>query len=325
MHKVREHDIVAATEPTWHGLEQMVEKITLENSGLNWSVNQEPLYAGGNIVPGFKALMREDNSHTLTVAKDSYAPIQNSEVFAAIDDALVGVDHEITCSGSLDNNNQTFISVRLSGEQRFVNNVDEFQMNLNFLNSFNGTVPFVVSDSHIRVVCGNTFSAAIRGRKRGKVNLSVRHTKNYPVQIQNLTEILEGMFEKRDEFFTSMEYLGNRPMNLERAEKLVAAFEGGPTAEKLSGVARRRVHTIAQLYENGLGNKGENTYDLFNGATEFYTRGQKPENFMQADVGDAAKTKTQVLDFLSLSDEDLRAQEQIGEALLKNSKELVLV
>ena len=145
MHKIRQHDHVAATEPTWHGLEQLEEKITLGNSGLDWSVTPQPLEANGVVVPGFKALQRDDNGHILTVAKDSYMPIQNSEVFSAINDALIGVEHEITCSGSLDNNNQTFISVRLKSEQRFVDNRDEFLMNLNSVSYTHLTLPTIYS------------------------------------------------------------------------------------------------------------------------------------------------------------------------------------
>ena len=82
-------------EAPWHGLDTRVESAlnsaqALEMSGLNWNVIQRSIMtASGNLIPGYKANIRDTDNRVLGVVTDRYRVVQNSEAFA-FTDALLG-------------------------------------------------------------------------------------------------------------------------------------------------------------------------------------------------------------------------------------------
>ncbi len=83
------------SEVPWHGLGVRVEYALCsadawEMSGLDWNVNQRSIMTDtGDIIPDYKATIREKDNHVLGVVTDRYKIIQNAEAFA-FTDALLG-------------------------------------------------------------------------------------------------------------------------------------------------------------------------------------------------------------------------------------------
>ena len=81
-------------ETPWHGLgtrvmEALGSKEALYLSGLDWNVEQEPIYTEtGNRISGFKANIRDIDQKVLGVVTDRYKVIQNEEAFAFTDELL---------------------------------------------------------------------------------------------------------------------------------------------------------------------------------------------------------------------------------------------
>lgn len=65
----------------WHGLGTRVEEAptsadALHLAGLDWQVNQEPIYTdNGNVIPGYKANVRDSDRRVLGVVTDRSIPI----------------------------------------------------------------------------------------------------------------------------------------------------------------------------------------------------------------------------------------------------------
>ena len=72
----------------WHGLGIGVEnapasKEALELAGLNWKVEQKPIYtSSGTLIEGYKANVRDLDKSVLGVVSNRYRIVQNEEAFA---------------------------------------------------------------------------------------------------------------------------------------------------------------------------------------------------------------------------------------------------
>lgn len=76
-------------EPPWHGLGTRVVEApssaeVLIMAGLDWSVVQEPIYTGNDLIEGYKANVRDSDRKVLGVVTDRYKVIHNNEAFVDI-------------------------------------------------------------------------------------------------------------------------------------------------------------------------------------------------------------------------------------------------
>ena len=82
-------------EVPWHGLGTKVEEAptseeALRIAGLNWTVDQTPVYTdSGLLIPGYKANRRSTDGSILGIVSDRYKIVQNTEAFE-FTDAIVG-------------------------------------------------------------------------------------------------------------------------------------------------------------------------------------------------------------------------------------------
>lgn len=311
-------DKIISLEKCWHGLEQIVPEIKFDNSGLDWTVEKRQLFipCGDDHCPvdGWQAVVRADNHLVLNIPKTTYSIIQNSRVWEIIENALVGVNHKVAVTGSLQNCRKVFISVSIDGKQDYVVNGDKFQNFLTFTTSHDGSIALECYDTSIRVVCQNTLNAS-RANKAGNVNLKVYHTKGNEFKIKDMEKTLEDLFVKREEFYNSLEYLANKPMTVEQANKILTGFLG---SEELSTRVENQVEEIVGLFRNGKGNQGKSAYDLLNGVTEYFTHNasdNKVKLLTSNEFGSAGEKKVEFYDLL-LSDKELDALAKRGEKLL---------
>ena len=109
-------------EKPWHGLGTRVEKApcsedALRLAGLDWQVVQEPIYTDtGEIIPGYKANVRDRDRRVLGVVTDRYKIIQNHEAFA-FTDTLLGSGVRYETAGSLQEGKRVWIFHRIYTNQ----------------------------------------------------------------------------------------------------------------------------------------------------------------------------------------------------------------
>ena len=108
-------------ETPWHGLgtrvmEAPTSKEALRLAGLDWKVIQEPILTTRNeIIPGFKANIRDKDHRVLGVVTDRYKIIQNDEAFA-FTDALLGAGVRYETAGSLQNGRRVWLLAHMPRE-----------------------------------------------------------------------------------------------------------------------------------------------------------------------------------------------------------------
>jgi len=321
------HDRVVATEPTWHKQEELQKVITFEKSGLDWEVLSQPVYAEpekegdpGIVIPGYQEIMThgEAGEHIhLSLMKSRYTPIQPKAIWDAQALALAGIPHVITCTGSLQNRQLIFISIRMTGKGKdsFFVNGDEYKANLNALSSHNGESEFVFFDSSTRVVCQNTFNMAKSKIGGSKLRQSARHTKNNQVKINNMVEVIAGIMEGRKIFIEVCEGLAKKKVSHDEAHAWAVGFGFPSHREKPSAAVLANAEGISSAFRSGEGNHGANRYDLFNGVTQFFTRATTRSDsdvYQSSFVGLGATRKGQAFDNLH-SDQLFKSTVRHGE------------
>lgn len=320
--------IVSIIGKEWHGLAEYREDlketgIPFDQSRLNYELVAAPIQTimlDGAIIdiPSHKSIVCSDNNYPISVVKESYTIIQNSQIFETIMDSLTGIDYRIVCCGSLHNRKKVFFSVELKDAQEYMVNREQFQNHLTFASGHDGSMAFEAFDCSTRVVCQNTLNWSRRQKKL--LNLKVYHTKNSSFKIVNMTKHIEELLEKREEFYQTYAGFCARPITLEKAEQILAGWITPSTAkngDKISTRAFNQVGDILGLFKSGAGNKGETLGDLLNGVTDYYTNqysNDSAKRFASNFGGSADNSK---LDFFELlTDGDLDVIADRGEKLL---------
>jgi len=155
-------------EVPWHGLGKVVEeapysKEAIKLAGLDWEVNQEPVFVGERRQEsGYLANTRKDNGYVLGIVTKRYQVVQNQEAFAFTDELLgQGVKYET--AGSLKNGEKIWLLARAPQEKILGDVITPY---LCFMNTHTGEGAVRVLITPIRVVCNNTLNLAIDGAPR---------------------------------------------------------------------------------------------------------------------------------------------------------------
>ena len=152
----------------WHGLGVCVEEAlnsrdALEQSGLNWTVEQRPIMTDYNIIPGYRANVRQSDGKVLGVVTDRYKVVQNHEAFA-FTDALLGEGVKYETAGSLQDGRKIWILAKLP--DKYIIEGEQIDPYLVFSSSHDGSGAIKVCMTPIRVVCQNTLNLALSSARR---------------------------------------------------------------------------------------------------------------------------------------------------------------
>lgn len=189
----------------WHGLGVVIEdeavrtQEALELSGLDWEVELAPLAqevgeddeTGETVydeVPGFFSVRRSTDYRSLGVVKSRYVPLNNSDAFAFGDDLLDHSGAHWVTAGSLFDGSRVWMLAKLP-EQVYIGGMEDeaIQPFVMISNSHDGSKAVEATVTPVRVVCNNTFTAALSGAKR---TFKIRHTKNITGKIAEVKNAL---------------------------------------------------------------------------------------------------------------------------------------
>lgn len=344
-------DKVYSTEEygySWHQLDTIVNKPTLDIEDIKEilppiiEVQAAAKLADGSYkdIEGRKILLADysqvrDNLDgmeamvPLHIPKNSYGVISNQQWFECLQKSIAGTDCKITSAMTIHGGLKFIASAKVGDNvmeiKRSNGSKDKILMHLIFATGHDGTLSGTAYDSGIRPICQNTFNASMMNR--GDINLKVRHTKNADIAIENLPAVLNAILTNRVQLQEVLEYLDSCKVDQNDALAMAAGYFLLDAEEKtLSTRSLNAATEIVTLFSRGAGNNGETLYDLWNGATEYWTSGEgtgkkldQTTKRYKAAFGQAADHKTAFLTMLS--DEDKRneardiGKEALAEAL----------
>jgi len=143
-------------------------------------------------IPGYQAITRMDSGKTLSVMTETYTPIKNESLIRIAEALHEDINMDVVCVQS-DGKKVTF-TARIRGAEGDVVPGDLVQQYLIGCTSHDGSIPFQLLFSPIRVVCQNTLSAALgiaSNQHRRDNSIRIRHTKNADSLIARLPELVD--------------------------------------------------------------------------------------------------------------------------------------
>lgn len=326
-HGIKERDAVLVPtgeeNRTWHGLEtaiagEITPRVAHEH-GVFPYVRRAEIIANLNgamvPMPNYRGLVAETFEGDLVpihVASDKYAIIQNREIAKTLSEALKrsGVDYKLSAIGTLGNLSKFFMSFEIAKDQI---NGEDHVFYMNGLGSHDGSMQGRFLGSDVRPVCQNTVNASRFGKKK-VVDCTIAHKGNVPVKLAALVEHIHSLIEDRKYFKDDMESLAQQKVSRIDVAPIVSGYFIKTADKPIDTFSTRRLNTIQSITDlafDGRGNRGETLYDVFNGATEYWTSGdgvgRKTSNSNKAfssEFGTAAAHKRGFTEYLLSDDKD---------------------
>lgn len=234
----------------------------LEHGEMNWEAQQHTLITNGGVdVPTHKALVRSDNNHVLGVVGSKYEPIQNSTAFAFMDALVQSHKAKYEYLYSLENGARTIVQAHIDDNFE-VRHGDRIASYITMMNSFDGSTPFKVFFTPIRLFCTNQLGASWRNKKE---SISVRHTATAQERAEQAFEVLCKAQEYFERFKEHSKILAQKIMDKEMVETFLKDVMG----ESESTRKKNQIEEVTKLANEGKGNNGKTLWDWYNGVTEY--------------------------------------------------------
>lgn len=325
-HNIQKRDIQTGIEMGWHGLTNVVGKITRENCGILYGMEKQRLQlldANGKIVTkeeeifnkkkeiiGYRTVPASDYFTIVSLddglpiggpVMSGYELISNGQMFDMIEEALAGTSHEIVSIGSIGNREKVFASIKLN--DKIVAAGRETQDVLNILWGHGGKFGVTARSSFTVVVCQNTFNASLS--EKADFRLNVKHTAGSVAKIQNMAKAIDAHFGVAAEFKAAMDSLAAQTVTEASAKEIFAGFIVRETEiEEVSTRSQNQVNRLSELFKSGKGNRGQNFADVFNAITDYYSHessggDDKFKQFESSEFGAGNRAKTEAFDLLT--------------------------
>lgn len=274
-------------EKPWHGLGTVVAEApasadALELAGLDWRVEQMPIYTPHGKVEGYRANVRNTDGQVLGVVTDRYKVIQNTEAFAFTDELLgSGVRYET--AGSLQGGRKVWLLARLPRE--FIIAGERISPYLVFSNTHDGSGAVRVAVTPIRVCCNNTLNLALSTATR---SFSMVHTGDVKGKVAEARQTLFMADTYMENLGREFERLRKQKMTEQQVQEYIALLlpiEAGASDITAKNVKKLRNDMAVRYFDapdlKGLGN---NAYRFINAVSDFATHAEpirKTKNYQE--------------------------------------------
>lgn len=229
---------------------------------------ETPVYANGIEVEGYKAIIgrySNDATTALSIVGKGYGLLKDSNFFETLEKVYDGRAC-IETAGTLRNGRRIWALVKRDTWCVGTDTIKTYDL---WVNRHDGSGCFELHRTNIRVVCSNTWNAAI-GNGRARV-FGVRHTVNLESGISQAIKLVETVDAAQNAEQEKARRLASHAMQASEActffQNLLnaKADQNGDFGGKVKG----QLQTLYELFTKGTGNLGTTRWDAFNAVTEF--------------------------------------------------------
>lgn len=233
----------------WHGQGTMVQEAptsaeALHLAGLDWTVDQTPVYTDSSIeIPGYKANRRSSDGSILGIVSDRYKIVQNTEAFE-FTDAIVGETEngvvKYETAGSLCGGRKIWLLAKMPVQKVLDDDVEPYMF---FSNSHDGSGAIKVGMTPIRIVCNNTLNMALAGAKR---SWSTKHVGDMKSKLEEAKMCLSMADKYMQNLDIEADRLANAKLYKEQIDEILE--EMFPIDDNDTDRKKRNVEDIKQSY-----------------------------------------------------------------------------
>lgn len=308
-HQIEEFDVTYSTRsPEWHGLaivktaKEMTVAIrdlffpivkadaTMTIDGESIPLKDEITGKGWQIIaadcrslpPSPGRIVQPPAFVPLHTPKVSYEPLENGAFFDAFYESFekLGVAVELQTCGTLANLGIFYFSVSAEGFKIASPNGNDILSTISGITSHTGIYSPRLKDCHTWPVCANTVSALMG--EIGGLDIQGKHTKNGIAEILNMGAVFESLLKGAEMTSANLASLESQDLTTSEMEEITAGYFVQPAMNErvnldkltLTKQAENAIAGIVNLAVNGRGNSGRTAFDLFNGATDYWSNGE---------------------------------------------------
>lgn len=205
-------------------------------------------------VPNNRIVIRNDNNQPLGMVSDQFSLVTHEQM-GEIMEALHEGDSKLKfeSSGSIKGGAHVWALAYLDEPVEVANDDTASYPYLALTNAHDGSGACRVFFTTVRIVCWNTYSAAIAEAARDKRQFIFRHTGNMEEKIAEAKKAIHGMRQDHAEFVELANHLYSIPVRSADLDKYVFLFLPEPPAEVISPRVRNNIDaaraTFRKLYE----------------------------------------------------------------------------
>lgn len=262
----------------WHGLGTRVESAVcseeaLQVSGLNWNVIQRPIMTSNyDLIPGYKANIRDIDEKVLGVVTDRYKVVQNSEAFA-FTDSLLGEGVKYETAGSLQEGRKIWLLAKLP--DKYIIEGEEITPFLVFSSSHDGSGAIKVAMTPVRVVCQNTLNIALSSAKRIWSTVHVGDLANKMDEAHNTLLLAEKYMGKLGNEFSKLSKIRLSDAKVMEYIDMLFPMDDVPTDIHRKNINRIREDLKMRYFDApDLKHVGKNAYRFINSVSDFATHAE---------------------------------------------------
>lgn len=283
----KEEAFYGSGTPAWHRLGTVIDGLAtsdeaLRLAGLDWEVEQQDLMRQGDgirwVVETHVANVRVDTNEVLGVVGSKYTVVQNRDAFRFMD-ALVGEKLAMYDSaGALKGGRRVWLLAKIPKEYH-ITPEDKIQPYMLFANGHDGAMGLRVIPTAIRVVCNNTFSAALWKADGEGSGVFLKHTSGIMGSVESARAALGLAIAKFDAMDAELHRWLETPMTEGDAAKYFKKIskplgrrsesdDDDPDAKERPSVVR-----LQELFhhdpKNQVGGMGGTLWGAFNAVTQW--------------------------------------------------------
>jgi len=244
----------------------------LDRFGLRWEVSKQPLLLPSGQETGFYGIVRNDNQHTFTTAKEGYVPYQNSELAELLIRISEKTGYDIHSGGMFNGGGKVYIQLNTGNQIQDIGK-DRTQVKgyITGINSHDGTTSLKWGNANITISCSNTFAMASRVLKQ-----SARHTASIHDRVETSIREITGIVQAEKSLFDTFIRLSEVPVTKDNIVRVVREVTGVDIqmsrhdAEKsFSTYALNRSEELMTSINREMTGKGDTMWGLFSGVTHY--------------------------------------------------------
>lgn len=264
----------------------------LEKTGLNWTVNKEPLFSKDGKETQSHGIFRNDTKEWIGTVGNRYETFQNFEMAEMVVKASDGLDLQVTRGGELYGGQKTYLQIELP--QMVIGN-SPVKRWLSCLNSHDGSSSIGFGSANTTVICSNTFFRAM-----GELD-KIRHTASAHERVATMVKDIRIAMGMDNDLMTTFKRMADLPLQDEIVERVIRklfSVEAKTTASSdISTRKGNQIKAFADALKTSVGEQGSTVWALFNGVTRYTNHFASPSNedkkmdFLMANGGSVFNNK----------------------------------
>lgn len=255
-------------EVPWHGLgvkltEDAGIDVWKKEAGMEWTGELAPAQFETPTcyieVPGRKVLYRSDNFHPLSIVSDRYKPVHPGEILEFFRDLVEKYKgFKLETAGVLFDGKKVWALARSTSEDVLFDAVgDRVLRYLLLATSYDLSIPTIVQQTSVRVVCNNTLGFALSaGDAKAEPRITVSHRTNFDQDVVRQRMMLDEQWKM---FGDSMQRLMQKKMTDEAARIFFVDVFFPEELRKAQNISEksinRKVDELMAAYRNAPGSQ----------------------------------------------------------------------